>query len=191
MNEMEVGNALNEKEQGNAVNENLDERLKNRLNDCPKGCPKDNSKDGREEDRCIVCKIVQGSAPSHKIYEDDLSLCILDINPFTRGHCLVVPKRHVPWWHELSDEENASLFRVAKIVSERMMQELEPDFICMYARGRRIAHTHIFLVPTYRGDVLDRFFNALELFQESPPELAALREEKAMADVAGLLRREK
>lgn len=191
VNEMEVGNALNEKEQGNAVNEYLDERLKNRLNDCPKGCPKDNSKDGREEDQCIFCKIVQGSAPSHKIYEDDLSLCILDINPFTRGHCLVVPKRHVPWWHELSDEENASLFRVAKIVSERMMQELEPDFICMYARGRRIAHTHIFLVPTYRGDVLDRFFNALELFQESPPELAALREEKAMANVARLLRREK
>jgi len=191
VNEMEAGNAVNEKEQGNAVNENLDERLKNRLNDCPKGCPKDNSKDGREEDRCIFCKIVQGCAPSHKIYEDDLSLCILDINPFTRGHCLVVPKRHVPWWHELSDEENASLFRVAKIVSERMMQELEPDFVCMYARGRRIAHTHIFLVPTYRGDVLDRFFNALELFQESPPELAALREEKAMADVARLLRKEK
>lgn len=170
-------------EPGNIMNEDQDESLE----DCPSDCPKD----GREEDSCIFCKIVQCSAPSHKIYEDDLSLCILDVNPFTRGHCLVVPKRHVPWWHELSDEENASLFRVAKIVSERMMQELSPDFVCMYARGRRIAHTHIFLVPTYRGDVLDRFFNALELFQESPPELAALREKKAMEDVAGLLRMEK
>jgi histidine triad (HIT) family protein len=58
----------------------------------------------------------------------------------------------------------------------------------MYARGRRIPHTHIFLVPTYQGDVLDRFFNALELFQESPPMLAALREEKTMEDVAKRLR---
>jgi len=148
----------------------------------------DDSKDGSEEDSCIFCKIVQGKAPSHKIYEDDLSLCILDINPFSRGHCLVVPKRHVPWWHELSDEENSSLFRAAKIVANKMMLELEPDFVCMYARGRRIAHTHIFLVPTYKGDVLDRFFNALELFQESPPQLAALREEKAREGVASLLR---
>jgi histidine triad (HIT) family protein len=70
----------------------------------------------------------------------------------------------VPWWHELSDEENASLFRVAKIVAEKMMAALKPDFVCMYARGRRIPHTHIFLVPTYSGDVLDLFLGGLLSF---------------------------
>ena len=43
----------------------------------------------------------------------------------------------------------------------------------MYARGRRIPHTHIFLIPTAKDDVLDRFFNALEKFQESPPQPGA------------------
>ncbi len=138
---------------------------------------------------CIFCDIVAGRAESHKIYEDELSFCILDINPFSRGHCLAIPKRHVPWWHELTEEENASLFRVAKVVAEKMMLSLEPDFVCMYARGRRIPHTHIFLVPTYRGDVLDRFFNALELFQESPPKLAALREKVDMDETADLIRK--
>jgi histidine triad (HIT) family protein len=138
---------------------------------------------------CIFCDIVAGSAPSHKIYEDDLTLCILDINPFSKGHCLVIPKRHVPWWHELTAEENASLFNVAGIVARKMMHSLSPDFVCMYVRGRRIPHTHIFLVPTYRGDVLDRFFNALERFQESPPELVALREERSMKDAADLIRK--
>ncbi len=138
---------------------------------------------------CIFCDIVAGLSPSHKIYEDDLSLCILDINPFSRGHCLVIPKRHVPWWHELTDAENASLFRVAKAVSNKMMRALEPDFVCMYARGRRIPHTHIFLVPTYKGDVLDRFFNALELFQESPPKLTALRDDAMMDETADLIRK--
>ncbi|MDD2835760.1 MAG: HIT family protein [Methanothrix sp.] len=137
---------------------------------------------------CIFCDIINGIAPGSKIYEDELSLAILDINPFSKGHCLVIPKRHVPWWHELTAEENASLFRVAQIVAEKMMAALKPDFVCMYARGRRIPHTHIFLVPTYQGDVLDRFFNALELFQESPPMLAALRDEKSMEDVAKRLR---
>lgn len=138
---------------------------------------------------CIFCEIVEGRVPSHRIYEDELSIAILDINPFSRGHCLVIPKRHVPWWHELSDEENASLFLVAKKVSEKMMAALEPDFVCMYARGRRIPHTHIFLVPTYKGDLLDRFFNALELFQESPQKLAALREGSAMKETAEMLKR--
>jgi len=78
---------------------------------------------------------------------------------------------------------------MAGIVSRKMMHSLQPDFVCMYARGRRIPHTHIFLVPTYSGDVLDRFFNALELFQESPPKLAALREERSMKDTADLIRK--
>ena len=141
------------------------------------------------KDGCIFCEIIEEKASCCKIYEDELSLAILDINPFSKGHCLVIPKRHVPWWHELSEEENASLFRVAKIVAEKMMKALKPDFVCMYARGRRIPHTHIFLVPTCSGDVLDRFFNALEGFQESPPKLAALREKNSLEDVAKLLRK--
>ena len=136
------------------------------------------------EKACVFCEIVGGRVPSHKIYEDDLTLCILDINPLSRGQSLVIPKRHVPWWHELSLEENASLFRVAKIVAEKMMHSLQPDFVCMYARGRRIPHTHIFLVPTYKGDPLDRFFNALEGFQEAPPALMKLREKSSMQETA-------
>jgi histidine triad (HIT) family protein len=76
---------------------------------------------------------------------------------------------------------------MAKKVADRMMKVLKPDFVCMYARGRRIPHTHIFLVPTYSGDVLDKFFNALEVFQESPPTLTALQERNAMEEVAGKL----
>jgi histidine triad (HIT) family protein len=138
---------------------------------------------------CIFCDIIKEKSHGYKIYEDELSLAMLDINPLSRGHCLVIPKRHVPWWHELTKEENASLFSVASIVAAKIMKTMSPDFVCMYARGRRISHTHIFLVPAYNGDVLDRFFNALELFQVSPPELAALRENSAMEETAELLRK--
>ena len=74
-------------------------------------------------------------------------------------------------------------------MAEKMMKALTPEFVCMYARGRRIPHTHIFLVPTYSGDVLDRFFNALELFQESPPKLTALRDKNSMEDVVDLFKK--
>ena len=95
------------------------------------------------ENVCIFCEIVEGRAHSHKIYEDELSLCILDINPFSRGHSLVIPKRHVPWWHELSLEENASLFRVAKIVTEKMMKTLEPELrlhVCSWQKNSPYAY---------------------------------------------------
>jgi histidine triad (HIT) family protein len=141
-----------------------------------------------ENDSCIFCKILAGQAEAYRIYEDELSLAILDINPFSKGHCLVIPKRHVPWWHDLTLEEVESLFRVARTVAEKIMKAYSPDFVAMYARGRRIPHTHIFLVPTYKGDPLDRFFNALEGFQEAPPALMKLREKNSMQESADRLR---
>ncbi len=141
-----------------------------------------------EKSDCVFCDIIAGKAEAYKIYEDELSLCILDINPYTKGHCLVIPKRHVPWWHEMTDEENASLFKVAKIVSNKIMAALKPDFVFLWARGTRIPHTHIFLVPTYNGDGLDMFFNALENFQEAPKMLVKMQEPAEMKAAAALLK---
>lgn len=140
------------------------------------------------EPTCIFCAIAAGKAPAYRVFEDDLSYAILDINPFTQGHCLVIPNRHVPWWHELTEAEMTSLFKVAKMVANRMMQIFKPDLVTLYARGRRIPHTHLFLVPTHGGDLLDRYFNALEKFQETPAELVQLREAAALAETARLLR---
>jgi histidine triad (HIT) family protein len=140
--------------------------------------------DKKGDQRCVFCEIVAGNAPAHRIYEDELSLGILDINPFAEGHSLVIPKRHVPWWHDLTAEETESLFRVARIIARKLMKALAPEFVCLYARGRRIPHTHIFLIPTKGGDFLDRIFNNLEKVQESADELAKLRDPAALAAAA-------
>ena len=140
------------------------------------------------DEKCVFCEIVACRAPAYVVHEDDHSLCLLDIQPFTKGHCLVVSKRHVAFWHELSPEENASLFRVAHTVADRMMERLKPEFVCLYSRGRRIPHTHLFLVPTFGGDLVDRHFNALERLQESAPELAPLRDPGAMQEALETLR---
>ena len=143
-------------------------------------------KAGRDD--CIFCKIVAGKAKAYRIYEDKLSLGILDVNPFIRGHCLVISKRHIPWWHDLTEEETKSLFSVSRIIAQKLKKALKPDFVCMYARGRRIPHTHIFLVPTFGGDLLDRFFNALEKAQEAPKDLAHLLRKKSLKKTAALLK---
>jgi histidine triad (HIT) family protein len=142
--------------------------------------------EGRQN--CIFCDIAEGRAEAYRIYEDERSLGILDINPFAKGHCLVISKRHIPWWHDLSEEETESLFSVARVIAQKIMKAFKPEFVCMYARGRRIPHTHIFLVPTFGGDLLDRFFNTLERFQESPEALARLREQPSMQEAADRLK---
>ena len=137
---------------------------------------------------CIFCEIVGGRAPARRVYENAHAVVILDVQPFTQGHCLVVSKRHVAFWHQLTAEESAALFEAAHVVANRMADKLKPDFVCTYARGRRIPHTHVFLVPSFGGDVLDRFFNALEGFQESPDRLAELKQARSMDEAARLLR---
>ena len=142
-----------------------------------------------KEKNCVFCEIARGRGVAHIIHEDELSIGLLDINPLAQGHCLIISKRHVPWWHDLTEEETESLFRVARIVAGKIKQAFQPDFVCMYARGRRIPHTHIFLVPTSQGDPLDRFFNALEGFQEAPDQLSRLKQKDRLRETADRLRK--
>lgn len=87
---------------------------------------------------------------------------------------MILSRRHVPWWTELTEEEAADVFALAHRVGRRLQAVFAAELVTLYARGRRIPHTHIFLVPTCRGEVLDRFFSELEEVQEGAQELAAL-----------------
>jgi histidine triad (HIT) family protein len=144
---------------------------------------------GDSEADCVFCRIVAGTAPAHVIHRNEVAMAILDINPLARGHCLVIPRRHVPWWHDLSAEEAGGLFRLVHEAAGRIKRAFAPEFVAMYVRGRRIPHTHVFLVPTSKGDPVDRHFNALEGFQESVTSLAALHDARSLAECAALLSR--
>ena len=133
---------------------------------------------------CVFCEIVAGREPAHRIAENERAVAILDISPYAPGHTLVLSKRHVPFWHDLTGPEASGLFALAHRVARRMRRAFDPEFVCLMARGRRIPHTHIFLVPTARGDVLDRYFNGLELVQETSEELAPLRSLASREDAA-------
>ncbi|MCX7944591.1 MAG: HIT family protein [Deltaproteobacteria bacterium] len=128
------------------------------------------------KERCVFCDIIKGREDCYLVEESCFAICILDINPLQRGHCLVIPKRHVEFWYEMNEKETADLYNLARRVSLRLMKVYKPDFIMQYARGRRIPHTHIFLIPTFQNDVIDRYFNALEGFQEGAKFLSKLTE---------------
>ena len=63
---------------------------------------------------CIFCKIINGDIPSYKIYEDDIVIAFLDINPISLGHTLVIPKKH---YINLDDIDNNTLNHIMKTVN--------------------------------------------------------------------------
>ena len=106
---------------------------------------------------CIFCKIIKGEMPSRKLIETDHVIGILDTIPATEGHCLIIPKRHVKYWNEMTYTETAQVFNTAKKVAMRLKNALKPDYVCVFIRGGRVKHTHVVLIPSYEGDKLTGF----------------------------------
>lgn len=106
---------------------------------------------------CIFCKIVKGDAPSFKLYEDELSFAIMDINPFNHGHALVLSKGHYPNLHEAADESVSAVARTAKKIAAAVNDAVSPDGInIVQANGQGAAqsvlHYHVHVLPRRMGD---------------------------------------
>jgi histidine triad (HIT) family protein len=115
-------------------------------------------------DNCTFCKIVKGKLDSWKIYEDKEVLCFLDINPIVEGHSLIITKRHVNWFYELKDEEISHLFKVAKLVAEKIERAIDSDFVSLMIFGEHVPHVHIHLLPRTRGDIFEELSESLPSF---------------------------
>src|SRR3954465_1603076 len=75
-------------------------------------------------DDCIFCKIVAGELPATKIDEDERTVAFMDINPWTRGHALVIPKAHATDLGEIGDDDLAAVAAAAKRLALRQKDAL-------------------------------------------------------------------
>lgn len=99
---------------------------------------------------CLFCKIINGDIPSHKVYEDDDYLAILDIFPNTKGLTLVIPKKHLPGdVFEINDEEYSKLMLAAKKVAKLLEKKLGNLRVALVIEGLEIDHVHIKLYPLH------------------------------------------
>ena len=69
-----------------------------------------------QKKQCIFCQIIEGKVQAKKIYEDEKSIAILDINPANPGHILLLPKEHYSVMPQIPEEEVAHLFMVSKFL---------------------------------------------------------------------------
>ncbi|KRE29312.1 HIT family hydrolase [Mycobacterium sp. Soil538] len=142
---------------------------------------------------CVFCAIVAGIAPAIKIYEDEDYLAILDIRPFTRGHTLVLPKRHTV---DLTDTPPDTVAAMT-VLGQRIAKAARASGL--HADGNNIAindgraafqtvfHIHLHVVPRRDGDKLS-FAKGMLVRRDSDREQTGrlLREALAQIDTAEL-----
>jgi histidine triad (HIT) family protein len=110
-------------------------------------------------DDCLFCKIAAGELPSEIVQEDEHTLAFMDINPWTRGHALVIPRRHSPSLYEVDDEDLGRASSAAKRLALTMRDRLGCDGVnllncCQPAAWQTVFHTHIHVIPRYDDDPL-------------------------------------
>jgi len=108
-------------------------------------------------DNCIFCKIVKGEIPSFKVYEDDRVLAFEDINPISKGHTLIIPKKHAENIWELAEEDLVAVQKASKKVAHAIKDALNSEGIaCLQLNGRAVnqvvMHYHFHLIPHSPGD---------------------------------------
>ena len=95
----------------------------------------------------IFTKIIKGEIPSHKIYEDELTLAFLDIHPKTPGHTLVIPKTQVDEFQNLSDQDYEAVMKTVKKIAARIKEVLQPNRVGVEIMGMDVPHAHVHVFP--------------------------------------------
>jgi histidine triad (HIT) family protein len=108
---------------------------------------------------CIFCQIVAGQVPAQKVDEDEDTIAFMDISPATRGHALVIPRRHSRDLLEISPEDLQATIMAAQRLARRMTERLGCDGInLLNARGteawQTVFHFHMHVIPRYTHDPL-------------------------------------
>jgi histidine triad (HIT) family protein len=108
---------------------------------------------------CIFCKVIAGDIPGEIVDSDDRTVTVMDINPATRGHVVVIPREHSESLLTVSEEDLNATMRAARRIAERMQETLSPaGFNVLSNVGRAawqsIFHFHVHVIPRYPDDPL-------------------------------------
>ena len=109
-----------------------------------------------KHDDCIFCKIIDGEIPSAKVYENEHVYAFLDISQVSKGHTLVIPKKHTRNIYDTPAEVSKNLFEAVPRIARAIRQAYEPDGLNILnnneaAADQSVFHLHIHLIPRYTG----------------------------------------
>jgi histidine triad (HIT) family protein len=119
----------------------------------------------------LFSSIVAGEIPCHKVWEDERHLAFLDINPWTEGHTLVIPKIEHEYLFSMPEADYLALHEAARKVAALLKERLGCRRVCSCVIGYEVPHVHIHLLPT--NEMAD-FAKPGTFGMKVKPDLAAL-----------------
>ena len=127
---------------------------------------------------CVFCKIAAGELPSEIVQEDEHTLAFMDINPWTRGHALVIPRNHSRNLYEVDEDDLLQATTAARRLALRMRERLGCDGInllnaCEPAAWQTVFHFHVHVIPRYEDDPLQLPVRPRQAEQEELARVAA------------------
>lgn len=107
---------------------------------------------------CIFCRILRAEAPASIVFEDELCMAFMDLQPVNPGHVLIVPKEHVAYFKDIDEDLGAHLFRIGLRIDRALRETgLRCEGVNFFAADGKAAfqeifHAHLHVFPRYRGD---------------------------------------
>lgn len=106
---------------------------------------------------CVFCKLRDGQIPSMKIFEDDMTIAFMDINPINSGHCLIITKAHAANLYEAELTDLQAAIATAQRVAVAIRDGLKPEGLNMLqangpAAFQSVLHFHLHLIPRWNND---------------------------------------
>lgn len=95
----------------------------------------------------VFQKIIDGEIPAYKVAENESFLAFLDVNPLTKGHTLVIPKKATDYIFDMDDSELADMHIFAKNVARALKNAVPCTKVGVAVIGLEVPHAHIHLVP--------------------------------------------
>ncbi|MDD4705630.1 MAG: HIT domain-containing protein [Bacilli bacterium] len=116
---------------------------------------------------CIFCKINNGEIPSQILYEDNIVQVIMDVNPTSNGHILIIPIKHYSDFLNIDDDTLNHIHKIAKLMKKYLYESLNPDGLTLinnYGINQLIKHYHLHLIPVYKEKQLIK--DTTEIYQK-------------------------
>lgn len=118
----------------------------------------------------VFTKIINKELPGHIVYESDIVIAILDIQPVQKGHVLIIPKEEVDSLFDVDHDTYHELWHVAKLIAHKIEQNFPCEKVGVSVIGLEVPHAHIHLMPI--NSLQDMNFNEkLSLTQEELIEI--------------------
>jgi histidine triad (HIT) family protein len=111
-----------------------------------------------KKEECIFCDIVQKKIQSNIVFEDDIVIAFLDIQPINKGHVLIIPKEHSELISDVSETTAARMFNVAQVINTAIRKSnLKAEAINFWladgkAAFQDVAHAHLHCIPRFKND---------------------------------------